>query len=132
MTDIRTHELREKLRELDIKFATDDFGDLLTTIWWADGMVDGIFAKYLEGTGKGCWCEDDPVLKIRMRRITPEQAIAATLGNGTLTAEQVREAIERHSAWVIGNNRCFHDGAYEEIADELNAKLGSEVHDDWR
>ena len=54
-----------------------------------------------------------------------EQAIAATLGNGTLTAEQVREAIERRSAWVIGNNRCFHDGAYEEIADELNAKLGS-------
>lgn len=49
----------------------------------------------------------------------------SALGNGTLTAEQVREAIERHSAWVIGNNRCFHDGAYEEIADELNAELGS-------
>lgn len=45
--------------------------------------------------------------------------------HGTLTAEQVREAIERHSAWVIGNNRCFHDGAYEEIADEMNAELGS-------
>ena len=41
---------------------------------------------------------------------------------GTLTAKQVREAIERHSAWVIGNNRCFHDGAYEEIAAELNAR----------
>lgn len=122
MTDIRTTELREKLRELGIEFATDDFGDLLTTIWW----VDGIFAKYLD------WCEDEdvPTLKIRMKRITPEQAISATLGNGTLTAEQVREAIERHSAWVIGNNRCFHDGAYEEIADELNATLGSEVRDD--
>lgn len=51
--------------------------------------------------------------------LTPDQAIAATVGDGTLTAEQVREAIERHSAWIIGNNRCFHDGAYEEIADEL-------------
>ena len=77
MTDNRTTELREKLRELGIEFATDDFDHLLTTIWW----VDGIFAKYLEGTSKGCWCEDDPTLKIRMKRITPEQAIAATLGN---------------------------------------------------
>ena len=42
-----------------------------------------------------------------------------------LTAEQVREAIERHSAWIIGNNRCFHDGAYEEIADELNTTVGN-------
>lgn len=40
---------------------------------------------------------------------------------GKLTAEQVRDVIERHSAWVVGNNRCFHDGAYEAIADELNA-----------
>ena len=64
-------------------------------------------------------------LKERDKRIAElEQAIAATLGNGTLTAEQVREAIERHSAWVIGNNRCFHDGAYEAIANELNAMLG--------
>lgn len=71
---------------------------------------------------------------------TPEQAIAATLGSdresalnkadtllrergsGTLTAEQVREAIERHSAWAIGNGPIFRDGAYEEIADELNAR----------
>lgn len=44
-------------------------------------------------------------------------------GNGTLTTEQVCEVIERHSAWVIGNNRCFHDGAYEAIADELNALM---------
>lgn len=47
----------------------------------------------------------------------------STRTHGTLTAEQVRKAIEGHSAWVIGNNRCFHDGAYEEIADELSAEL---------
>ena len=28
--------------------------------------------------------------------LTPEQAIAATLGSGTLTAEQVRETVEKH------------------------------------
>lgn len=76
MTENQTTELRKKLTERGIEFATDDFDHLLTTIWW----VDGIFAKYLEGTSEGCWCEDDPTLKIRMKRITPEQAIAATLG----------------------------------------------------
>lgn len=67
----------------------------------------------------------DDVVRESYERIRDEFAgrIAATVGNGTLTAEQVREAIERHSAWVIGNNRCFHDGAYEAIADELNAEL---------
>ena len=41
-----------------------------------------------------------------------------------ITMDAVRDLIERHSAWVIGNNRCFHNGAYAEIADELNATLG--------
>lgn len=45
-----------------------------------------------------------------------------SIGNGTLTAEQVRDVIERHSMWVNGNNRCFHNGAYEDIADELNSR----------
>ena len=60
---------------------------------------------------------------------TEAEAIAAwnSRTHGTLTAEQVREAIERHSAWVIGNNRCFHDGAYEAIADELNVEMKKAV-----
>lgn len=41
-----------------------------------------------------------------------------------ITTDQVRDVIERHSAWVIGNNRCFHNSAYEAIADELNAAMG--------
>lgn len=61
------------------------------------------------------WCVELTEEGVKLRDAT----------HGTLTAEQVREAIERHSAWVIGKNRCFHDGAYEEIADELNAELGS-------
>lgn len=48
---------------------------------------------------------------------------------GKLTADQVRDIIERHSMWVIGNNRCFRDGAYEAIADELNATLGRPIFD---
>lgn len=53
---------------------------------------------------------------------TPEQAIAATLGNGTLTAEQVRKAIESRfdfDVWVP-------PARWQAIADELNAELGSE------
>lgn len=56
---------------------------------------------------------------------TPEQAIAATLGSGTLTADDIRDLIERHSDAAGGNGRDFHNGAYTAIADELNATLGS-------
>lgn len=77
---------------------------------------------------------DSCELKINPRELyeTKAKAVAALIerwntraAHGMLTAEQVRDAIERHSAWVIGNNRCFHNGAYEAIADELNAELGS-------
>lgn len=84
-----------------------------------------------------------------------EQAIAATLGGGKLTAEQVRDAIERH----FGKVAVLDDGKpvewrddwvckvaidYRGIADELNAALGigtccivktpsdSDFSDDWR
>lgn len=57
--------------------------------------------------------------------LTPAQAIAATLGRGMLTADDVRDLIERHSDASGGNGRDFHNGAYVAIADELNATLGS-------
>ena len=50
---------------------------------------------------------------------------AATLGGGTLTAEQVREAIERHSTETLGCRRQFMERDWQAIADELNAELGS-------
>ena len=56
--------------------------------------------------------------------VTPEQAVAATLGRGMLTADDVRDSIERHSDASGGNGRDFHNGAYVAIADELNATLG--------
>ncbi len=55
---------------------------------------------------------------------TPEQAIAATLGSERLTAEQVRETVEKHGV----NDGCVYSifkGFFKAIADELNAKLGS-------
>ena len=48
----------------------------------------------------------------------------ATLGRGTMTADDVRDLIERHSDACGGNGRDFHNGAYVAIADELNATLG--------
>ena len=53
-------------------------------------------------------------------------AIAATLGGGNLTAEQVRGAIKQHSFGIqpeLGYGefgRCFHDKSWQAIADELN------------
>lgn len=56
--------------------------------------------------------------------------IATTLGNehaihGTLTAEQVREAIEANSWAETSTIREFNDSSWQAIADELNAALGS-------
>ena len=42
-----------------------------------------------------------------------------------ITMDTVRDLIERHSDHISGNTREFYNGAYAEIADELNAELGS-------
>lgn len=78
-------------------------------------------------------CRQNELINEYAERI--EQAIAATLGGGKLTAEQVREAIERH----FGKVAVLDDGKpvewrddwvckvaidYRGIADELNAALG--------
>lgn len=66
---------------------------------------------------------------------TPEQAIAATLGGGKLTAEQVRESIERNfsKVAVLDDGKpvewrddwvCKVGIDYKSIADELNATPG--------
>ena len=96
MTDSRTTELRisEPLRGFIRHQSNRAYIDGGQARWLTD-IADKIDAKH-------------------------EQAIAATLGSGTLTAEQVREAIERHVKFYEG-------GDYDEqaIADELNAELGS-------
>lgn len=70
-------------------------------------------------------CETGPKPSLAVYHLTPEQAIAATLGRGMLTADDVRDLIERHSDASGGNGRDFHNGAYVAIADELNATLGA-------
>lgn len=103
MTDNRTTELlREGLTERGIEWRS-----------WLEGVTivgDWCFVEYDSGKLAAA-CE--PVL-------TPEQAIAAALGNGTLTAEQVREAIEKRfdfDVWVPPER-------WQAIADELNAEIG--------
>ena len=56
--------------------------------------------------------------------LTPEQAIAATLGCGTLTAEQVRGVLLLHLPHREYYSIEQTDG-WQAIADELNATLGS-------
>lgn len=48
-----------------------------------------------------------------------EQAIAATLGSGTLTAEQVEKIVNRNCEWYEGGELDA-----QAIADELNTELG--------
>ena len=45
-----------------------------------------------------------------------------------ITMDTVRDLIERHSDHISGNTREFYNGAYAEIADELNAALGTEIN----
>lgn len=70
---------------------------------------------------------DDVVRKAyEQKREKTAQAIAAALGGGKLTAEQVREAIFHGSAYASFNGaRYYVNGiSMQAIADELNAKLG--------
>lgn len=48
-----------------------------------------------------------------------------------ITMDTVRDLIERHSGHVSGNAREFYNGAYAEIADELNAALGGDDNSRW-
>lgn len=60
-----------------------------------------------------------------MQFATEAEAIAAwnaRAERGTLTADDIRGLIERHSDESGGNGRDFHNGAYVAIADELNAR----------
>lgn len=64
--------------------------------------------------------------------LTPEQAIAATLGSGTLTAEQVCETVEKHwhdlpAEYDMTEATALPEYSYDwqAIADELNAAWNS-------
>lgn len=113
-----TEELRRMLDERGVEWADIDTGSRrsLITLWHGTG---GMEWQFYENT-KTNWT----LLKSRRDYLTPEQAIDFTLSCGMLTADNVRDLIERHSDAYGGNGRDFHNGAYVAIADELNATLG--------
>lgn len=115
MTDNRTTELREKLTERGIEYTTNDHMGAYETSW------NGFTAMQLT-----------PGAKLLMV-FTPDQAIAATVGSGTLTAEQVREAIMSVDRWekpmgstgLTNTHLIIRDDGWQAIADELNATVGN-------
>ena len=61
-------------------------------------------------------------VNVWLHHCTPEQAIAATLGTRTLTAEQVMAIAGRHQPDYCSDTHVCFD--WQAIADELNATLG--------
>ncbi|MBQ1449892.1 MAG: hypothetical protein IIZ12_03030 [Eggerthellaceae bacterium] len=116
MTDNRTTELRANLTERGVEYEADDHKNYAYTYWGDWAYCEPLDAK--PGT-LGAQCE------LMLIPATPEQAIAATLGNeramhGTLTAEQVERIVYRNCEWYEGGEIDA-----QAIADELNAELGS-------
>ena len=109
-----TEKLRALLDERGVEYSTKDSAFRDITYWPASNRVVASYScsKYSE-TENGMF----------KTQFTPEQAIAATMGGGTMTADDIRDLIEHHSYHVSGNMREFFNGAYEAIADELNATL---------
>jgi len=115
MTDNRTTELREKLTERGVEWKDVSNGFADVTVFVMNGIKWTVISKsYLN--------PENDWMKMNTERITPEQAIAATLGNGTLTAEQVREAIKANSLAETSSLFEFNDSSWQAIADELNAE----------
>ena len=136
-----TDELRRLLDEAGIEHI--DFGGI---------------TEWTNGGGRMCraYTRNEPIcVDIAMLAVTPEQAIAATLGSesvdymlntigkleeenerlrsscGTLTAEQVREAVMSADRWekpmsntgLTNTHLIIRDDGWQAIADELNAGL---------
>ena len=95
-----------------------NFAELVEEIIWMCETID------LGPNGNTCQGVDEGEVQTD-RLINHWAEIAATLGGGRLTAEQVREAIERHAIPLLGRMWQFIDRSYEAIADELNAALDS-------
>ena len=130
MSDNRTTELlRKLLEERGIKWReTINHANCIFT-WWESptfGIVHAMDNEDGETLFMACLNNCD---------FTPEQAIAATLGGGVLTAEQVRETVEKHwhdlpDEYDIPEATALPEYSYDwqAIADELNAELGSEIN----
>ena len=120
MTDNKTatERLRDLLDERGVEYETDDNEKYLNTLWnTADrdaNPMNVLFQEPLDGIPGtiGTWTE------LHIGKATSEQAIAATLGSGTLTAEQVENIVYRNTEFYEGG-----DVDVQAITDELNAEL---------
>ena len=125
MTDSKTatERLREMLDALNIEHFDYDKGGRTQTQWEApDGKRHFTYET-----------SNNPAKTARLViawHPTPEQAITATLG-GRLTAEQVRDFLNRHSVfndttWLHGRQELvFDENELQAMVDELNCTLGS-------
>lgn len=117
MSESATETLRQMLDERGV----EHYDGSERTLWGYEptGEDTGIY-RYAASEISGGFLQFD------MFRITPEQAIAATLGGGKLTAEQVREAIYDCSTYANYDGCTYHASGIrlQAIVDELNATLG--------
>ena len=83
-------------------------------------------------------CVEGACVTAEISYLTPEEAIAATLSGGKLTAEQVRELIVPHlnarPTFDFGRHGAVWSADFQAIADTLNATLGGGEcvpHGEW-
>lgn len=125
-----TDKLREKLDALGIEHLDNDLPNDKQTRW--NKRAGGWGACYVEIT-RNSILPADSIIENRTLRIydcTPEQAIAATLGGGKLTAEQVCETVEKHwhdlpDEYNMPEATALPEYSYDwqAIADELNSRV---------
>ena len=126
MTDNRTTKLLHKLLdergveyETDVDECCDDEQPSTTWDFNLCGLEMTVTTKEFVDIDGKTYLEMD-----FHHAFTPEQAIAATLGNSTLTAEHVREAIFNNSSYASYDGvRYYADGInMQAVADELNTR----------
>lgn len=105
MTDNRTTELRAKLTERGVDWLDESNGYADVTTFIANGAKWTVISKsYLN--------PEHDWMTLRAERITPEQAIAATLGSGTCELTEVEKDCDTASEWML--DRFFvYDSVYE-------------------
>ena len=113
-----TDKLRKLLDERGKKWV--EFIEPTATAW-TDG-THGIVADE----------NDDDKLWLTMSMMTPEQAVAMTLGYRELTAEQVRECVktiyfEGYNDGSVGRGPHIEETDWQWITNKLNAKLECET-----
>lgn len=120
MIDNRMTELREKLTERGVEYRTTEVHGMPVTLYDSGGRTWSV-------TG-----HPNGYMVVNCGNLTPEQAIAATLGSGTLTAEQVRKAIKELLEELVAkveNDANWRCNASDEI-DCMTARIREAVKRD--